>query len=289
VKRGAVEAAIRAALARALPEAAAGALTYRPLAGGLNTRSFHVTAGGCDVVVRLPLGGAPPLLDLATEAAVMRAAAAAGAAPRVVDADPASGVLVTEFLAGAAAWTAVAAREPRNVARLAELLRRLHATPAAAPRFAAGAIAARYVAAAAAATAEDPRWGAELVRRARDFDARHTGDALCHNDLFAANVLDDGGLVLVDFEYAVRAAPLLDLASFAAMNDTSAELRRTLLTQYYRGAVPPGAEAELDGAVRMVRLMGYFWSLLGLAGAVDTQPYAELAASLAQMLHRDRV
>ena len=60
-------------------------------------------------------------------------------------------------------------------------------------------------------------WGDELLTLARRYDARYAPTAFCHNDLVAANVLDDGQLALVDFEYAVRADPLLDLANAAGM------------------------------------------------------------------------
>ena len=284
-----VDDAIRAALERVLPDAAVPReLAFRPLAGGLNARSFVVAAGERELVVRLPLGGAPPLLDLATEAAVMRAAAKQGLAPAVVGADVPSGVLVTELRTAAVAWTIDAAREPRNIARLAQLLRTLHAIAAPAPRFSAGAIAARYLADVRAAGAAERAWQAELLERAYEFDACHPGDALCHNDLFAANVLDDGRLMLVDFEFAVRAAPLLDLAGFAAMNELAPEQRRTLLAEYYRGAEPPLA-SELDRAMRMVRLLAYFWALLGQRHAASPGAYTELGASIAKMLHEDRV
>lgn len=287
-----VEAALRAAVARAAPGAAAGALDFRPLAGGVNARSFVVRAGARELVVRLPALGAPALLDLATEAGIMRAAAAEGLAPAVVDADPDTGVLVTEYRSAAASWTAADARAPRNIARLAALLRRLHALPARAPRFEAATIAERYVARAASAEPAwpaDAGWADELVRRARRFDARGSADALCHNDLFAANILDDGALVLVDFEYAVRADPLLDLAGYGAMNGLAAD-ERALLWAEYRRRPPSHAEIrELEETVRFVRLLAYFWVLLGRAAASDPAAYDELGADLADMLHKERI
>jgi thiamine kinase-like enzyme len=289
VKARTLDIALRGALARVLPVAAGAPLEVRPLTGGLNRRSFVVTAGERQVVVRLPQSGAPPLLDVAAEAEILRTAASAGLAPAVVHADATTGLLVTEYRANAAAWTAAAAREPRNIARLTATLRQLHALPAAAPRFTAGAIAERYVEAVAhSARPADARWSTELVRRAHAFDARDSANALCHNDLFAANVLDDGALVLVDFEYAARAAPLLDLASFAGMNGLSAEQRVLLWSEYYRRPPSPTELDALGETVRLVRLLAYFWSLLGSRRAAQSpNAYDELGASLAQLLHED--
>jgi thiamine kinase-like enzyme len=109
--------------------------------------------------------------------------------------------------------------------------------------------------------------------------------ALCHNDLVAANVLDDdGSLVLVDFEYAVRGAPILDLANLAGMNDYGARERRDLLAAY-RGEDRSGVtEAELDKIIRLVRLIAFFWARLGELRAADATAYCELAAELARKL-----
>jgi thiamine kinase-like enzyme len=282
------EAAARAALVRAWPavERLASAPRLRRLAGGLRPRSWLVNAGGLELVLRLPQPGGAPLLDVAAEARVMRAAAARDLAPAVVAVDEAGGALLTAYRA-AAVWTPVDARAAANVVRIAALLRSLHALDVAAPTFAAASIAARYLAELAAAdaapAAADDRLRDELVRRARRFDAEHAPTALCHNDLVAANVLDDGALRLIDFEYAVRAAPLLDLAGLAAMNDYAERERRVLLEAYF-GDVAPARAAALDDAIRLVRLLAYFWARLGERNAVDPRPYAELAAELGARL-----
>jgi thiamine kinase-like enzyme len=130
----------------------------------------------------------------------------------------------------------------------------------------------------------DRRWGDELLELARHYDAAHPPTALCHNDLVATNVLDDGKLVLVDFEYAVRGAPILDLAGLAGMNDYGARERRELLAAY-RGEDRSGlAETELDKVVRLVRLMAYFWARLGELRTGDKTAYRELAAELGKTL-----
>ena len=106
-------------LARALPATPGlDGATLRPLAGGLRARSWLVSAAGRELVVRLPERGAAPLLDVATEARVMRAAAERGLAPAVVAADE-GGALITEYVPRAVMWTRSAARRRGNVARVA--------------------------------------------------------------------------------------------------------------------------------------------------------------------------
>jgi len=300
--------AVREALLRLLPgrdSAAFADVRHRPLEGGVNRRSFLVELGAARWVLRLPMPGAAGLLDVATEAVAMRAAAAAGLAPAVVAVDAANGSLLTEYRHGADAWTAANAREPANVARAARLLRALHAVDAPIPAYSAERISRSYLSSLAGAAlaagvspglarfggARTEAWSAELLALARDFDARHPPSALCHNDLVAANVLDEGrlldggGLLLVDFEYAVRGAPLLDLAGLAGMNDFTPAQRRELLEAYGdAGRAVTATLAELDRTVRMVRLMSFFWARLGAQRAANTAPYSRLAAELGELL-----
>ena len=122
---------------------------------------------------------------------------------------------------------------------------------------------------------------------ARRYDARFVPTAFCHNDLAAANILDDGQLVLVDFEYAARADPLLDLANLAVMNGLDVGEQRTLLTAYRNSAPTDAAIAELAWLVRMVRLMSWFWAMLGDAKAKDSSLYAPYLTELAAQLRQE--
>jgi thiamine kinase-like enzyme len=284
-----VERAVRSALHGVVPPPVARRAKLAALDGGVNRRSYVVSAGGKRWVLRLPTPGVTPLLDVATEANVMRIAADAALAPSVVAVDPASGVLLTEFLAGARAWTPAEARLPSNVARAAALLRELHTLPAHVPVFAAESIARSYLSELAAnidersaalpASAGD--WAEELLALAAEFDVGRAPRVLCHNDLVAANVLDDGAtLMLVDFEYAVRAAPLLDLAGLAAMNDYGDGECRELLAAYARGTAPTIASVELAKTARMVRLMAYFWARLCELRAAIPDAHRALASVL---------
>ena len=279
------DARVRSALERILPGVADGArdLRLQPLGGGLEQRSVLIGVDGNQYVLRLHTGTATPLLDVAAEARVMRAAAAAGLAPRVIGADAESCALLTEYRAGAQPWTVPAARLAANIARAADLLRALHRVPATLPRFVAADVAEGYVARLAPAGRHELTLAEELVRLARGYDARYRADSLCHNDLVAANVLDDGGLALVDFEYAVCGAPVLDLASLAGMNDYTESQRGDLLTAYY-GDPAPMTLAEFADVVRMVRLLAMFWALLGARRARDALDYLQLADHMARPL-----
>jgi len=286
------ERSARAALERLLGAAAVQCATLEPLAGGINRRSYRVAVGADQWVLRLPTPGAEGLIDVATEAEVMRAAAAAGLAPAVAAVDAEHGLLLTKYRSGARAWTAAAARAPRNVVRAAGLLRALHAVEVNAPAYAAERIARKYLDALSAGVGAQRsrfdvrarKWADELLGLARHYDSAYLPSALCHNDLVAANVLDDGDLVLVDFEYAVRAAPALDLAGLAGMNDYGENECRELLAAYYAGGPPRVSLTELGKIVRMVRLVAFFWARLGELRVAAAEPYAVLAAALDERL-----
>ena len=97
----------------------------------------------------------------------------------------------------------------------------------------------------------------------------------------ASNILTDGATArLIDFEYAGRGAPLLDLASLAGMNGFTAEQQRLLLAEYYGKPAVETMARELDAAVRMVRLLAYFWARVGARRDATTDAYARFAADL---------
>jgi aminoglycoside phosphotransferase (APT) family kinase protein len=286
------EAGVRAALRRVWPDSATvESARIRPLGGGATPRSFLAVARDRCHVLRLPLASPPPLLDLATEARAMRAAARAGCAPAVVAVDLAEGLLLTEYMPSACTPDLV--RQPAFVATIVGVLRALHRLDVGLPVYAVGRIAASYFAelelgATRAHSPEERGWADEVVTLGRHFDATYPPTVFCHNDLAASNILVDSAAArLIDFEYAGRGAPLLDLASLAGMNHFAELERRQLLDEYYgaSGAVP--ALRDLDNAIRMLRLLAYFWARVGEERAPASRSPAQLVTSIGATLRQD--
>jgi Ser/Thr protein kinase RdoA (MazF antagonist) len=254
---------IARALAALLGPTAKG-VEARKLGGGLGHVSYLVALPEASYVLRLKHADAGATLGLAEEFALLGAAAAAGITAEPVRMDVATGAMLIRFVPEAKSLTEAATREPANIARIAALLRRLHRTGATLRVFEPLRHAEAYFAAAARDVLLAPReriLAAELRSLATDYAASYAPSVVCHNDLVAANILDTGDLVLIDFEYAARAAPILDLASLAAMNDFTDDDRRELLRTYYAGSNPPVSPVELGDVVRMVRLLAFFWAL----------------------------
>ena len=192
----------------------------RLLSGSTGKRSYRVAAEGQQYVVRLGEGLHGVTLGLEAEADLTRAAAADGLAPEVVGTDPATGTLVTRYLADARVWTEATARSPREIARVAALLRKLHALKVPLPVLEAEHVARHYVAEAHRRRPHDTEahrrkphdtenadLARELTMLAEEYDSRFSPTVVCHNDLVADNILDTGDLKLIDFEYAVLAHP----------------------------------------------------------------------------------
>jgi thiamine kinase-like enzyme len=236
----------------------------RRLGGGLGHVSYLIEQAEESYVLRLKHAGTGATLGLEEEFRLLGVVAAAGITAEPVRMDRATGAMLIRFVPRAKSLTEAAARDSANVARIAALLRRLHGVRASVRVFDPLRHAEAYSSAAARHSALGPRerlLAEELRAHAADFARRYPPSVVCHNDLVAANILDAGELMLVDFEYAARAAPILDLASLAAMNDFTANDRRELLDAYYEDSDAPASPAELAGVVRLVRLLAYFWTL----------------------------
>ncbi len=279
---------VRAALRRVWPDpATVEKAQIRAISGGVSPRTFLAVAGNQQYVLRMPTASSMALLDLTTEAHAMRVAAAADLAPAVVAVDIEAGLLLTQYQV--MPWTNEMVIEPIAVSTIVQLLRALHSLPVELPVIAVGEIAMRYLdeldSDAAPLTADDRRWGDELLRLARHHEANHAPTAFCHNDLVASNILTDGATArLVDFEYAGRGAPLLDLANLAGMNGFTESQQRLMLAEYYGEPVGQSLARELDNAIRMVRLLAYFWARLAAQRAADTGAYLRFAAEMSTTL-----
>lgn len=254
----------------------------------------RVLVGDEAYALRAPrVSDAVTLVDRESELAILETAAAAGIAPRVIAGNPHTGALLTRWIAGKP-WTLERTTHDDALRLVGDLCRTLHAlpVPARARRIDLRALIDEYALQLERGLATLPRRGflreaAEVALALRPAmlatlqDLPTLGRALCHNDLHHRNIVDDGRLWLLDWEYAGECERLFDLASYAAQNDL--DERRT--ARFLELCSVSGAAAARFGEWRRVfHHVALGWlvaSLLAAPSHLGTAP-----ASLSWLMER---
>lgn len=212
--------------------------TVEPLPGGITNANFKVDLGDEQVVVRVPGNNTELLgIDRASEVAANRAAAAVGVAPEVVAVDEETGCIVTRFLNGRPIPMAELATEP-TLGSVIATLQRVHRAGSVKTEFNHFDVIRSYHDAAQRRGVREPfdyeQVSAVLARieTARPFRPSVLG----HNDLLNANMLHDGTIRILDWEYAGMADPFFDLANFSVNNELPQERDETILRHYFGNA-----------------------------------------------------
>ncbi len=201
------------------------------------------------------------------EIACSRAAAAAGLSPALVHAEP--GVLVFRFVEGRTLSPEDVRREAM-LARVLALVRQVHDRM---PAFIAGPPPLFWVFHALRdyarlLRAENGRLAGELPRlmAAAERLERAVGPIelkFGHNDLLAANLIDDGArLWLIDWEYGGFNSPLFDLGNLASNNALSATQAEWLLAAYDGRAPAPERRRAFAAMTAASLLREAMWSMV---------------------------
>ncbi len=215
-----------------------GTISVAPLTGGLTNRNFLVEDGAGKFVVRLGADIPEHQVMRFNELAASRAAHAAGLSPAVVHAE--KGVTVFDFVE-ARTCTPEDIRAPEMLSRLVPLLHRCHREL---PKHLRGPALIFWVFHVVRDYGATLREGGsahlglvpELLQIAETLEtAAGPFDIVYgHNDLLAANVLDDGDrLWLIDWDYAGFNTPLFDLGGLASNNGFDEALEGHLLELYF--------------------------------------------------------
>lgn len=239
-----------------IPDWPAGETRIEAMPGGLTNRVYRLRADGRQCVLRLDAGEHAAMVpDRDCEVGIMETAASAGLAPAILFADPDAGILVTEYLEGRV-WQNADLESTRNLEALAELLRRVHALPACGRRMKLEDAADNYLK--RLDRRETLRAFAEtcvsIIADSREPDST----SCCHNDIVAPNVIQAGGLRLIDWEYACDNDPLFDLASLIGYHDLDAS-RQEILLSAYAGGTDAELRERLDSQLRVYDAIQWLW------------------------------
>jgi len=209
-----------------------------PLPGGLTNKNFKVSTRGGTYVLRhsTPSSADELSVDRRAEYENSVRAAAAGVGAPVVEFLPEDGVLVIEFLEGET-LSDEHLQSPGMMPRLAEACQRLHAGPSFVNRFDMFELQPEYLTRVQRRGFRLPRGylqHAETVQKIRAALAvQPVALRPCHNDLLAANFIDDGRKVwIIDYEYSGNNDPYFELGNIWSECHLTLEQLQELVQAY---------------------------------------------------------
>ncbi len=272
----AAAAEVRAWIGRIAPLAARGPWRIETLPSFTN-RTFRLDDGSEAFTLRLPGKGTERYIDRAAEARNARAAAAMGIAPDIVFADPASGVMVTQFIRGAEPLSPARLRSRPDLEAAVDLLHRLHGSGAGFqgvmrlyPKM------DEYLGLAATPSLRQLRRAVEPLRAI--LEPGYGPPRPCHIDPAPHNFIVAGSAhYLVDWEYSAMCEPLWDLAGLSIEGEFDAGQDAAMLARYF-GAAEPRWLSRLRLYRLVLRLLAASWCAVKLVD--DNSP------ALAAMLDR---
>lgn len=260
-----------------------GRVDPRPLAGGITNQNFAVEDRGRRYVVRVGEDILVHGVLRANEVAASRAAHLAGLSPGVVHAEP--GILVLDFIEGRT-FTPGDVRNPANLERLVDMVRRCHRDiplhlrgPAA--MFWVFHVVRDYAHTLSEGDSRHTALLSDLLARAARLEAAvgPIDVVFGHNDLLAANFIDDGKrLWLVDWEYAGFNSPLFDLGGLASNSELSPEQAEQVLSLYFDTSVDDRLRRRAAAMTAASLLRETMWSMVSEIHSTVDFDYAAYTA-----------
>ncbi len=237
------------------------------LSGGMTNLNFKITDGNECFVVRLGEDDPVHLISRTNEIASCEAAFAVGISPELVYHEP--GILVVRFVEGRVFGEADV-RDDDNLQRIVALLRRFHhEVPARFDQvpvmFWVFQVLRHYLNMLARRQSAHAGRLPELAQIGRELEAAVGPVEIVfgHNDLLAANFIDDGEQIwLIDFDYAGFNSPLFDLSNLASNNELSPAQEQAMLESYF-GVSPNHATLSSYHAMKCASLLREtLWSMV---------------------------
>ncbi|MER9300551.1 phosphotransferase family protein [Mesorhizobium sp. M0621] len=249
--------------------------------GGLTNLVFR----GGDFCLRIPGKGTEEYINRANEAVAAREAAKAGVSPEVLHVDPATGIMVTRFIAGAETMSPEKFKlRSGSPARAGEAFRKLHNSGAVFPFcFELFAMIDDYLKVLSTKDVALPAGYHDVVREAETVRSALAAHPLpivaCHCDPLCENFLDTGERMwIVDWEYSGMNDPLWDLGDLSVEGKFDAAQDEEMMRAYFGGEARPAERGRIVIYKAMCDLLWTLWGLIQLANnnpVDDFRAYAD--------------
>jgi len=247
-----------------------GAFISSEKIGGLTNANYRVEVNGERFVIRVSRGNSHDLgIDRRMEFEVLTVASKAGIAPEVVRFILPEGHAVTRCINGRH-WTGEEYFQLDNLARLIAVIQKIHALPAVTATFSPFERVELFIENAMRLDAEFPTYFQELIDqkekvRSMQKEDRSEWHTFCHNDLYYVNIMDDGNVRILDWEFAGMGDRYYDLAilvyAYESYGELTRELQEFILKQYF-GEVTLFHWQRFDGMRFMLYFFNAMWALV---------------------------
>lgn len=243
------------------------AIDIAPLSGGMTNLNFKIVDGAQEFVVRLGEDDPVHLISRRNEIASCEAAFAAGISPELVYHE--AGLMVVRFVEGKV-LTEADVRDDSNLTRIVALLQRFHhempsrfnQVPV---MFWVFQVFRHYLNLLTQKESAHAERLSDLAQIGRELEnaVGPVEIVFGHNDLLAANFIDDGErLWLIDFDYAGFNSPLFDLSNLASNNELG-EAQELLMLENYFGVAANEATINSYQAMKCASLLREtLWSMV---------------------------
>ena len=244
-------------------------LQVEPLEG-LTNSNYAVIVDGERFVLRVSGQNVAPLgINRRHEAEILSSVSNAGIGAQVVYYQLPEGHLVTRYIQGRH-LSLEEYRTPENIERIVKTLKRLHQLPLVSAVFSPFQRVESYAQQAHQMQVPFPHDFQEMLQRMSAIGQEQARDRFpwrrfCHNDLFWVNVLDDGDIRFIDWEFSGVNDIYYDLATltyaFDSLDTLPQELQTYMLECYF-GEVRPQNWERLQGMQYMLMFFTAMWGLL---------------------------
>jgi thiamine kinase-like enzyme len=247
-------------------------LVIEPLEGLTNKNYLVTTASGKFVLRVVRENGSLLGIDRQVELTALASAASIGVGPEVIHSILPEGHLVTRFLPGRH-LPVEEYRQPETLQRVITTVKQVHGLPAIPGAFSPFRRIESYASQAKTAGIPFPVNFEACIERMRAIEAHQQMDdsnwlGLCHNDLYSGNIIDDGSIRLIDWEFSGMGDVYFDLAqlvySYDDIGPIPAELEHFLLECYF-GKVTETHRTRLQDMKFMVNFFSAMWGMLNHA------------------------